>query len=87
MSVEAQKPVIPVEEPAVTPVEKNTTTTPVVESSTTATESSKPVEAPAVVADSTEPVTTTEGEVAPAKEPQTPIEEGILGYKGDGLLK
>jgi len=29
----------------------------------------------------------TEGESAPAKEPQTPIEEGILGYKGDGLLK
>lgn len=98
MSTEAQKPVVPVEQPVVAPIANDTTTAtsstaaPVapLETSTAAPVESKPVEttSAAPVTETTEstaaPVTE---EVAPVKEPQAPIEEGVLGYKGVGLLK
>ena len=79
---EAQKPV---EEPVAAP----TTETPAVEPVT----ESKPVEetpAPATETATETPAETapaTTEEAAPVKEEPKPIEEGILGYKGPGLIK
>lgn len=87
MSVEAQKPVVAAGEPVDAPVTKDISSAPApVETSAPVTES-KPVEsteAP-VTTESSAPATTEE--VAPVKEAPAPIEEGILGYKGVGLLK
>ena len=82
---EVQKPV---EEPVVAP----TTETPAVAEPV---EETKPVEeTPAVAETATEtPAATestpaaTEEVAAPVKEEVKPIEEGILGYKGPGLIK
>ena len=79
---EVQKPV---EEPVVAPT---TTETPAVEES-------KATETPAVAEPtSTETAAATEAPqeetpavAAPVKEEVKPVEEGILGYKGPGLLK
>ena len=80
---EVQKPV---EEPVVAP----TTETPAVETVA----ESKPVEETAAPAETTTETpaaetapATTEEAAAPVKEEAKPIEEGILGYKGPGLIK
>ncbi|PQE21769.1 immunogenic protein [Rutstroemia sp. NJR-2017a WRK4] len=83
---EVQKPVEePVAAPAPATIE-TPATEPIVESATE--------EAPAATADVTteapvaeEPATETAAEAAPAAKEVKPIEEGVLGYKGPGLLK
>ncbi|PQE03342.1 immunogenic protein [Rutstroemia sp. NJR-2017a BBW] len=83
---EVQKPVEePVAAPAPATIE-TPATEPIVESATE--------EAPAATADVTteapvaeEPAAETAAEAAPAAKEVKPIEEGVLGYKGPGLLK
>ncbi|CZT09422.1 uncharacterized protein RAG0_14196 [Rhynchosporium agropyri] len=83
MSAEA-KPAEVLPQTAETPVveaSKLVETAPVVEP--TAAEPINTTEAPVVAEASKEEVT----EVSPAKEEVKPVEEGVLGYKGPGLLK
>lgn len=88
---EIQKPMI--EEPVAAPASEITTTTevPVVEP-IAETKIEEPVvpavepttETPAVVEEPASEATT---DAAPAAKEVTPVEEGVLGYKGPGLLK
>lgn len=81
-AVEATKPV---EEPVVAPTETATETPVVAETAPVETATAEPVtaEEPAVATET--PAETTEA--AAVKEEVKPVEEGVLGYKGPGLLK
>ncbi|ESZ98091.1 hypothetical protein SBOR_1470 [Sclerotinia borealis F-4128] len=72
----AQAPVITTEVPVVEPVTETKIEEPVATTELAA-------EAPAVVEEPTAEVT----DAAPAAKEVTPVEEGVLGYKGPGLLK
>ena len=81
-AVEATKPV---EEPVVAPTETTTTDAPAVTETAPVetTTDSAATEATPIATET--PAETTEA--APVKEEVKPVEEGILGYKGPGLLK
>ncbi|CAD6442035.1 c7db0c9d-4ed0-4ee9-9f1f-bbc9863d19b5 [Sclerotinia trifoliorum] len=71
------------EAPVVEPVEEPKVEEPQVEEPVAATEAA--VETPAVVVE--EPTAEATTDAAPVAKEVTPVEEGVLGYKGPGLLK
>lgn len=81
-AVEATKPV---EEPVVAPTETSTETPVVAESAPVETATTEPATTEASAVATETPAETTE--TAAVKEEVKPVEEGILGYKGPGLLK
>lgn len=81
-AVEATKPV---EEPVVAPTETTTTDAPAATETAPVETATEPAATEATpIATETAAETT---EAAPVKEEVKPVEEGILGYKGPGLLK
>lgn len=87
---EVQKPIVEEQVDAQAPVTTTTEAAPAIEA-VTKPEIDEPVaatepvaETPAVVEEPTVEATT---DAAPAAKEVTPVEEGILGYKGPGLLK